>query len=134
MSNQIPEEVGTQPTVDEVIGSEIPDYDSVAVKVTTPVRTQSLPNDTGDMNSITFADTDIPDTPLFPPNPQRSVLTLIAKTQPMLVARNQATLRGGNGAEWPVGIPMVITHKDAVWVCAQTADCKVSWVEEVWTG
>lgn len=120
----------TEPTVAEVEASEISDVPTVAVIVSTPVRTQDLPATTGEMGSRDGIGTD--PIKLFDADPRRKSLTLIAKTNPMLVARSQQEC-SARGAEWPIAVPLVLTHKEAVYVAAQTATIKVSWDHELWT-
>jgi hypothetical protein len=120
-------EVAFDPDESEVVQSEQPEHNAVAVVVETPVRTHSLPNKWGSHGSVDLAAAGVYN---FHENPNRSVLTLIAKTNPMLVSTSRAGLQ--TGAEWPVGIPLVITHREEVWLTPQTDTAKISWIEESW--
>jgi len=101
-----------EPTVEEIEGSESPDLAVVPVQVEGPVRVQQLPAVSGEMSSRN----DITVTPqkLFSEDPRRKVLTLIANTAPLVIGRTQQECL--NGAHIPTNIPVVITHREAVWI------------------
>jgi hypothetical protein len=67
---------------------------------------------------------------LAPANHKRSRLVLIATDQPVYIARD----RTSQGTIWPINVPHVVTHCDAVWVKSATASnsSTVGVTQEMW--
>jgi hypothetical protein len=123
-----------EPTIEQVEGLEEHEFPAARVVVETPVRTQELPSSNADMSYVTLPDDSVSDTPLFGNDPRRSCVTLLTIDEEIMVATNQAALRKNTGMRWPINVPLVLRHREEIWVkCMDAAGTALSWNYELWT-
>lgn len=106
---------------------------AVPVRHDGPIQTRELPSRLGISKSRSVPDTET--WKALSADPRRKSATLIAASQPFYVAQDKDLVSGGQCAQWPSSVALVITHQEAVYVrCATTSNSTiVSVLSEQWT-
>lgn len=113
-------DIGTDPTVDEILQDEAPALLSVPVRVEGVVRVQPLPAQGGAVKAVILA-ADALSIKVAKADPRRKAVRLIAVGQPVIFGYDQATADSSAGGVLPVGVVLSIDNRDAeLWVRAGT--------------
>jgi hypothetical protein len=109
----------------DVLPTRIP---PAPVEVVNVVRVDEMPARTGGVRTFTLTTT-----PQFVlgQDPRRKVARVIALTEGIVFARNQAGVELG-GAEWPEAVELTLASSEEWWFASVTATTKLTVILEQW--
>lgn len=119
-----------EPSVTEIVQSEIPDYPAVRVQVEGPVRAQQPGSPVCAAGRV---DLDTKSVRVLPPDRRRRIVTLIGVTDVIWVGFQQSEADRQTGLRLPVGVPWPITGTDEIWARADADAAILTWTAELWT-
>lgn len=123
-----------EPTAQEIEQSETPEFlRTVPVKVETPVRVQELPGAVGTHFAVTFPDTSTVQ-PVLKADHRRKRIVVVAKTDTIWIGTSQQATAGKQCFPLPTGVPVEITHKEAIFALPDAqATAILGVIQEQWT-
>lgn len=113
----------------------------VPVSVEGPVRTEPLPSRLGDARTIKvqpaasiLAHTSGDTTFRRNKDPRRRRVILLSTDQPFYYAMDQETVERGQGALWPINVPLPVEHTDEYFLAsANVAGSTITIIREDWS-
>lgn len=102
---------------------------SVPVIVAGPVPVQVLPTISSGSRNMTVTTAAVR---LVNADPRRASFTMISLDESFYYGTDQATVGRAYGALWPALVPLVVTHRDEIWVAGLQNTTIVSCISENW--
>lgn len=121
----------TNPDAAEVFQREDePGHPAVLVEHNGPLGVIDLPARVGVMVSYQLG---VLTQPLLGADPRRKSALIIAENDAIFVGTTAARVTDGSCSKWPAGVPLPVTHIDALYARAAVAGTLISIISEQWT-
>ena len=118
------------PSVTEVVQSEVTDLQAVPVQVEGPVRAQQPGSPSSAMGR---ADLDTNAVRVIPEDRRRRVVRVECTTNACWLGFQQSEAQRQTGFHLPTGQVVPVTATDEIWARADTATAVLTFISELWT-